>query len=500
MKVFRTIRNNWKKSVFFTVASIYGGSWAKRKWEDEELRRQFCDDANVYGQEEMYPYSRLRHVTVLLNPVARDNSSKSLFEKNVAPLLHLAGLDVHIVKTEFEGQATGYMDVIGKGSTDAVILVGGSGLVMEAVTGLLRRPDSEDVVDSIPIGIIPTGKTNTFVKALLSPLLPRERTMNDVKFMGEAAMSIIRGKTRKIDVLKIEADTKEQSNEQSNEQTMEQDAATERSSDERSEADSGENTTTTNSASRKKIIYALAGLEWGMFREVEEITDKYWYWGKRLKSRLAYLFSVVTLKPWPGVVDARVKYVEACPGCSRCFESELDEKRRKNREVLDRRSLFQKIFTAGSATTTAAEEAEEEEEDRSGVDNPECGIPRATRLEGSQIVAALDSVQNPSSTSSPSINLYSIPTPASRWSFVSEGWRRWKARTSTMGFQPPLEDADAKGSPNSFVRKVREFYLLPGGSEREEEEDYMSVDDERFEVMPMHVALMRKRITCFTPQ
>ena len=52
----------------------------------------------------MYPYSRLRHVTVLLNPVARDNSSKSLFEKNVAPLLHLAGLDVHIVKTEFEGQ------------------------------------------------------------------------------------------------------------------------------------------------------------------------------------------------------------------------------------------------------------------------------------------------------------------------------------------------------------------------------------------------------------
>lgn len=130
----------------------------------------------------------------------------------------------------------------------------------------------------------------------LSPLLPRERTMNDVKFMGEAAMSIIRGKTRKIDVLKIEADTKEQSNEQSNEQTMEQDAATERSSDERSEADSGENTTTTNSASRKKIIYALAGLEWGMFREVEEITDKYWYWGKRLKSRLAYLFSVVTLK------------------------------------------------------------------------------------------------------------------------------------------------------------------------------------------------------------
>ena len=54
----------------------------------------------------MYPYGRLRHVTVLLNPAARDNSSKNLFEKNVLPLLHLAGLDVHIVKTEFEGQVS----------------------------------------------------------------------------------------------------------------------------------------------------------------------------------------------------------------------------------------------------------------------------------------------------------------------------------------------------------------------------------------------------------
>ena len=55
MEVFRIIRNNWKKSVFFTVASVFGGSWAKRKWEDEELRRQFCNDANAFGQEVNLP-------------------------------------------------------------------------------------------------------------------------------------------------------------------------------------------------------------------------------------------------------------------------------------------------------------------------------------------------------------------------------------------------------------------------------------------------------------
>ena len=51
MKVFRTLRNNWKKSVFFSLASVYGGRWAMRKWEDEEMRREFCNAANAHGQE-----------------------------------------------------------------------------------------------------------------------------------------------------------------------------------------------------------------------------------------------------------------------------------------------------------------------------------------------------------------------------------------------------------------------------------------------------------------
>jgi len=450
------------------------------------LRREFCHVANSFGQEIQAPYGRLRHVTVLLNPAAGGNSSKKLFEKNVAPLLHLAGLDVHIVKTEFEGQATGYMDVIEKGSTDAVILVGGSGLVMEAVTGLLRRPDSQDVVDAFPLGIIPTGDRNTFVKSLLSPLLPRERTMNDVKFMGEAAMAIIRGKPKKIDALKIEAQPQPQQPEETPEQPPPLSSEV-------------------STSSSKKTIYAIAGLEWGMHREVAEVTDKYWYWGRRLKPRVAYLFSTMTFTPWPKTVAARVHYVDDCRGCSKCVEAEMAEKRRKNREALDKRTLFQKIFTSSSASGVAKEEAEEEEEDRSGVVNPECGTVKQTTLEGSQIVAAVDAVQNPatrgSHSSSSGINLYSLSAPTSRWDFISEGWRRIRERTSTMGFESPEMTEPPKASPSTLVRQVREFYLEPltRSTAVPGEEEFLSVDDERFEVMPMHVALMRKRITCFTP-
>ena len=70
-----------------------------------------------------------------------------------------------------------------------------------------------------------------------------------------------------------------------------------------------------------------------------------------------------------------------------------------------------------------------------------------------------------------------------------------------MGFESPETTEPSNASPNTLVRKVREFYLEPltRSTAVPGEEEFLSVDDERFEVMPMHVALMRKKITYFTP-
>ena len=69
-----------------------------------------------------------------------------------------------------------------------------------------------------------------------------------------------------------------------------------------------------------------------------------------------------------------------------------------------------------------------------------------------------------------------------------------------MGFEAPEEDETSQGQGH-VVRKVKEFYLEPLTMQPAVgEEEYLSVDDEQFEVMPMHVALMKRRITCFSPQ
>ena len=54
---------------------------------------------------------------------------RAKFDKYCAPLLHLAGLKVAIVRTEHEGQAKELMAIMDK--TDGVVVAGGDGTLSE---------------------------------------------------------------------------------------------------------------------------------------------------------------------------------------------------------------------------------------------------------------------------------------------------------------------------------------------------------------------------------
>merc|ERR1711923_524050 len=89
----------------------------------------------------------LYNVTVILNPVASGGKGRKLYEKYCAPLLNLAGMKVSVMRTESEGQAKDIMEIMS--DADAVLVAGGDGTLMEAVTGLLRRKD-RDTASKIP--------------------------------------------------------------------------------------------------------------------------------------------------------------------------------------------------------------------------------------------------------------------------------------------------------------------------------------------------------------
>jgi diacylglycerol kinase family enzyme len=56
--------------------------------------------------------------------------SRKNFDKYCAPLLHLAGISVNVIQTEFEGQARGLVESLDE-IVDAIVVAGGDGTVSE---------------------------------------------------------------------------------------------------------------------------------------------------------------------------------------------------------------------------------------------------------------------------------------------------------------------------------------------------------------------------------
>ncbi|XP_072241509.1 acylglycerol kinase, mitochondrial [Leuresthes tenuis] len=254
VKVFRTLRNHWKKSTFAVCVLSYGGYWLYGKHCDNILRREACQLAREFGRQQIAPQELLKKATVILNPAACSGKANNLFEKNAAPILHLAGVEITVVKTDYEGQAKKLMEFMEQ--TDMLIVAGGDGTLQEVITGLLRRPD-QDTFSNTPIGFIPLGSHNS-----LSPSL-HLNSDNKVKDITSATLSILKGETVPLDVLQIKGET-------------------------------------------EQPVFALMGLRWGAFRDVAATISKYWYLGP-LKTNAAHWFS--TLREWPLVRDISVSYL-----------------------------------------------------------------------------------------------------------------------------------------------------------------------------------------------
>ncbi|KAL0968512.1 hypothetical protein UPYG_G00267850 [Umbra pygmaea] len=254
VKVFVTLRNHWKKSSVAACALSYGGHWLYGKHCDNLLRREACLAAREFGRQQIAPQDQLKKATVILNPAACSGKANNLFEKNAAPILHLAGVEVTLVKTDYEGQAKKLMELMEQ--TDVLIVAGGDGTLQEVITGMLRRADQESF-SKTPIGFIPLGSHNSLSESL------HILSDNQVKHITSATLSILQGETVPLDVLQIQGE-------------------------------------------KEQPVFALIGLQWGAFRDVAATIKKYWYLGP-LKTKAAHLFS--TLREWPQVREASVSYL-----------------------------------------------------------------------------------------------------------------------------------------------------------------------------------------------
>lgn len=156
------------------------------------------------------------------------------------------------------------------------------------LTGLLRRQINKN--EQYPtIGILPVGRTNNIATNLYN--YSQKTKLDRVKGIADATISIVRGKTDRKDILKIELTEEEQA---------------------------------------IKPIYAVGTLEWGAFRDALNLRDRYWYFGP-LREYATFLFNAFSDSlTWN--CKAKLIYTDPCAGCQNCYikphEKEVQSQRR----------------------------------------------------------------------------------------------------------------------------------------------------------------------------
>ncbi|KAK6636346.1 hypothetical protein RUM43_010006 [Polyplax serrata] len=405
--VILVLRNNWKKSTFALAVLTYGVNYAKNAYDNKKLMREYCLLASRYGDVANPVIKPFRNVTVVLNPAANKRNSKVMFDKYCAPLLHLAGLAVTIVYTEYAGQAKDMADNLDP-KTDTLVIAGGDGTLSEVITGLLRRvQDNKEVLKKLPLGVLPLGRSNSLSNALLG-------NREEVQALADSTMAIIDGSIKTVDIMKIEP------------------------------LDDEENS---------KPVYGLVQVEWGSFRNAKASRDKYWYFGY-LRDYVSYLFTKAEMGDW------ECTYTMPCKGCCKC---------------VTKQQVNNKWWSMFMPNTSKPET------DYSKVVNEECGKLMQKDLSTVEIAIKTTTVSTETNTDAPHLVFSAIPGDFGWTNFVSEGWRRLRGKEST-----PVT-----------VTAVRELQLVP---KEQKENDWLSIDNENFEVKPMKITILPKAVNIFQPR
>ncbi len=131
MKILATVKNNWKKSLFGLCTISYGTYYLIQKKHTADLLQAYCFEALKFGKQRVNAALPIRRVTIFLNPIANGERGRFLYDNNVAPLLHLSGLDVRLVRLERNSEANEYMAALDLNDTDCIVVAGGNATLNE---------------------------------------------------------------------------------------------------------------------------------------------------------------------------------------------------------------------------------------------------------------------------------------------------------------------------------------------------------------------------------
>ncbi|KAK6735437.1 hypothetical protein RB195_018572 [Necator americanus] len=274
--IFKTLWEHKKKTAIAGFLIYLGGNYTTTWHMNSKIRTAYAHQARKHGEEPISAEQKPRRILVLANASSNERHGYDDFTKNALPLLHLAGLQVDVIKADSEMQMEALAAAVDSQEADAIYVVGGDGTLGKVVTGILRNRKNV----ALPLGIFPGGYDNLSLRRLAPSVF---ESSDDVRKMCESAMALIENQLRSVTVFEF---------------------------------------TVANEGLNTEPIYSVGDVGAGWFRHIEERRRKLWYFGA-LRRRWAYLWEM--FKHFPMDMEAKMRYEEVCTGCSTCRPSVIFE-------------------------------------------------------------------------------------------------------------------------------------------------------------------------------
>ena len=194
MKLIRTVRTHWKKSVFFTAASAAGAVYGYNRYKESLLLRQYCLRVQNHSAQTVSTDHHIKEIVVFLNPSSCGGKASKTFKKFAVPMLSCSGVNFVIVPTSYEGHVGALLKYL-PARTEAVVVAGGDGMLQDTVTAVLRNKKHKD----IPVGFIPLGAHNTFC----SRYLEDADSLTRVDTICQSIINIVEGNVQRVPIMEI---------------------------------------------------------------------------------------------------------------------------------------------------------------------------------------------------------------------------------------------------------------------------------------------------------
>uniref|UniRef100_A0A5K3FAG4 DAGKc domain-containing protein n=2 Tax=Mesocestoides corti TaxID=53468 RepID=A0A5K3FAG4_MESCO len=515
----QNIRKYPKTTVFLTAASILIGNHVTTKYRTNLLRRRICTQLKVLGMERLPSEEKLLRVTVFLNPFAHQRRILEKFDENAMPLLQISGLDVQMVYLDDDDEAKTYSNVLDPTSTDAIIVAGDDNLLAKTVTGLLRRSDYVTTnLWNIPVYALPLGVFNNFCR-----IFGKDSVL--VNWCYHMIEPVLQRSSKRRNVLKVKLVSETPIQAEHTSTNQQKDFPT-------------------------REVFAMTGIEWGCWRDVEygggglsltaarpashkaRLADaddaSYYYsprqWAKRVGAVFRHAWCYIrspVFDPSPPTVEqlersnkkhkplrrgcakqATLVVKPACPGCKKCWSEKYSLAvskipPRPSQSLWFGRLLGSPSYSGSKRPNGNARSGHEQIVDK---ENPECGLE--TRLDvprASRIVISLDGDYIRVSVSPPANGVVSyvkqalanLTSPAYHCAVKEEHVSQpLEAAASRL---PQQQQAMVVGESDEFTLLCSSVTLYPGRCDGE----FFWIDNDCFEARPVEVSVLKDAVNSF---